>query len=89
MPDPIFTFHSAMRLLERGITRDHILAAVHHGKLIESDDGKDTYAKDRLRVVVVRSGKVIVTAFRVREKSVKRKIREARKASKKYRRLWG
>ncbi len=88
MPDPIFTRHSALRLMERGITRDHILAAVNFGSVVQSYDGKDLYALERMRVVVVRAENLIVTAWRERKENVKRKIRKARAASKKNKRRW-
>lgn len=54
MSDPVFTFHSALRLMERGITRDHVMAAVTSGRVVGSAEGKDVYALERLRVVVAR-----------------------------------
>lgn len=88
MSEPIFTFHSALRIMERGITRDHIMAAVSLGRVVESDEGKDVYALERLRVVVARDGNVIITAYRERKISVKRKIRKARQESRKHKRRW-
>ena len=86
MPDPIFTFHSALRLLERGITRDNILEAVACGEITEGADGKDVYALGCMRVVVVRENNIIVTAWRERRESAKRNLRKARKSYKKRRR---
>lgn len=87
MPEPvIFTRHGAIRLMERGITRDDILDAVNRGQIIEtSEDGKDMYALDRLRVVV---NNVVVTAYRVRKVSAKRNIRKARQEKRKYNMRW-
>lgn len=88
MSNPIFTFHSALRLMERGITRDHIMAAVNFGQVVDRADGKDVYALERLRVVVAREGNVIITAYRERRVNVKRKIRKARQESRKHKRRW-
>lgn len=92
MSNPIFTFHSALRLMERGITRDHIMAAVNFGQVVDrtfdEHGGKDVYALERLRVVVAREGNVIITAYRERRVNVKRKIRKARQESRKHKRRW-
>lgn len=88
MSKPIFTFHSALRLMERGIPRDHIMAAVNFGQVVDRSDGKDVYALERLRVVVAREGNVIITAYRERRVNMKRKIRKARQESRKHKRRW-
>ncbi len=87
MPDPIFTRHGAIRLMERGITREEITAAVNFGRIVEHSDGKAVYALERLRVVVS-DGNVVVTAWRVRKVNAKRNIRKARQEKRKYNRRW-
>jgi hypothetical protein len=90
MTNPIFTFHSAERLMERGITRDHILAAVNYGQRTQGrEEGTDVYALERMRVVVARESNVIVTAWRENKHNPKRNMRKARKESKKHKRRWG
>ncbi len=87
MLDPIFTRHGAIRLMERGISRQEIMAAVNFGRIVERSDGKDVYALERLRVVVS-DGNVVVTAWRVRKINAKRIIRKARQEKRKYNRRW-
>lgn len=87
MPDPIFTRHSAIRMMKRGISREDITAAVNFGRIVERSHGKDVYALDRLWVVVSDSN-VVVTAWRERKMNVKRKIRKARQEKRKHNRRW-
>jgi len=87
MPDPIFTLHSALRLLERGITRDQVLAAVEFGEIVESDNHTDLYALGRLRVVLVRKGSRVVTAWREEKENAKRCVQKARQYARKQRRM--
>lgn len=86
MPDPIFTRHGAIRLMERGITRQEIMATVNFGRIVDHSDGKDVYALARLRVVA--DGNVVVTAWRIRKVNRKRIIRKARQEKRKYNRRW-
>lgn len=87
MPDPVFTRHGAIRLMERGITREEVVAAVNFGRIVAHSEGKEVYALERLRVVVS-DGKVVVTAWRERKLNVKRNIRKARQERRKYNRRW-
>lgn len=87
MPDPIFTRHGAIRLMERGISRQEIMAAVNFGRIVERSDGKDVYALERLRVVVS-DGNVVVTAWRVRKINAKRSVRKAQQERRKHNRRW-
>ena len=88
MSNPIFTFHSALRLMERGITRDHIMAAVNFGQVVDrtfdEHGGRDVYALERLRVVVAREGNVIITAYRERKRNPKRRIQKKRKLQRQF-----
>jgi hypothetical protein len=89
MTSPIFTCHSALRRMERGIEQKHIMDALTYGRVIESDGVKDVYALDRLRVVVAREGRVIITAWREEKDNAKRRIRRAKKERNKRKRRWG
>ena len=89
MRDIVFTLHCAMRLMERGISPEQAAATVSFGKIVNRSEGKDMYALERLRVVMVRGSNVAVTAFREPQVSVKRNVRKARKERRKYRRRWG
>ena len=89
MPEPTFTFHSALRRMERGIEQKHIMDAITYGRVIESDGVKDVYALDRLRVVVARDGMRVVTAWRENEWSAKRKARAKNREKRKRRRRLG
>lgn len=85
----IYTFHSAWRLIERGIRQEDVLDAIAAGELVESRDGKDTHALGRLRVVVAREQRVVITAWRVRVLNGKQAQRKARRNRRKYRQAWG
>ena len=80
MPDPAYTMHAVERQTERVLSQKQIHDTMTYGRIIESYDGKDIYARDRLRVVVAKDGFRIVTAYREdKDWSAKRKIRKARK----------
>jgi hypothetical protein len=78
-----FSFHAAMRCIERGISEKAVLNTVLFGFLTAYYGTKVIYEHGRMRVVCTVTGEVI-TVFRKKRVNPKRNLRKARKERRKF-----
>ncbi len=85
MPDEVlsYSFHAAKRCLERGITERHVEDTVRLGNRIADGEEKAVFARGRMRVVLLTGG-MVVTAYRLRRHNPKRHIQKRRRLVRKY-----
>ena len=84
MPETIYlSHHAANRLMERGISEQHVLDTVRLGNMIADNGEKTLYARGRMRVVLLAGG-LVVTAYRQRKHNPKRCIQKRRRLLRQY-----
>lgn len=84
MPETIYlSHHAANRLMERGISEQHVLDTVRLGNMIADNGEKTLYARGRMRVVLF-GNELVITAYRQKKRNPKRSIQKRRRQLRQY-----